>query len=68
MSVVLFAALCVAYDSSNSCTDRQVFPAGMWEGPGAVIECQTELQASIERLRAEHLEKHFVLYCEQQGE
>lgn len=68
MSVILFAALCVAYDSGNSCTDRQVFPAGMWEGPGAVVECQAELQASTDRLRTEDLEKHFVLYCEQHDE
>lgn len=64
MITILFAALCVAYDASGACTDRQVFPAGMWEGPEAPAECEAEAMASRKRLEAEGHDKHFTLYCE----
>jgi hypothetical protein len=64
MISILFAALCVGYDASNSCIDRQVLPAGMWEGPTAPIECDAELFASQQRLQAEGLAHQMVLYCE----
>jgi hypothetical protein len=65
MISILFAALCVAYEPSNGgCSDRQIMPAGMWEGPTAPLECEAELLASRQRLEAEDLNRHFVLYCE----
>lgn len=67
MISILFAALCVAYDSGGACVDRQVMPAGMWEGPAAPVECEAELLASRKRLTAEGLERHFTLYCESEN-
>lgn len=64
MTSLLFAALCVAYDASGACIDRQVWPAGMWEGPDAPIACEVEAMASRQRLADAGLERHFVLYCE----
>lgn len=66
MISILFVALCAGYDASNSCIDRQVMPAGMWEGPAAPIQCEAELMESRGRLQAEGIERHFVLYCESQ--
>ena len=67
MISVLFAALCVAYDAGGACVDRQVFPAGAWEGPTASVECEAEAMASRQRLQAEDLERHFLIYCEHQA-
>lgn len=64
MITMLFAALCVAYEPDGSCTDRQVLPAGMWEGPEAPMECEAEVIASRQRLASEGMERHFLLYCE----
>jgi hypothetical protein len=64
MITMLFAALCVAYGPGEECVDRQVFPAGMWEGAEAVAECEAEAMASRERLTKEGLAYHFTLYCE----
>lgn len=62
MISMLFAALCVAYDAGGACTDRQVFPAGMWEGPTAPVEA--EAVVSRKRLEAEGHDRHFLVYCE----
>lgn len=67
MISMLFAALCVAYDASGACTDRQVFPAGMWEGPNAPVECEAEAMTSRKRLEAEGHDRHFLLYCESEN-
>lgn len=64
MITMLFAALCVAYDGNTNCIDRQVFPAGLWEGQHAHEECEAELIASRHRLSKEGLAHHFELYCE----
>lgn len=64
MITMLFAALCVAYGPGDECVDRQVFPAGMWEGPDAYQQCEDEARASRRRLQNEDLAHHFVLYCE----
>lgn len=64
MITILFAALCVAYDDSGACIDREVWPAGMWEGPAAPVQCEAEAMASRGRLADAGLERHFVLYCE----
>lgn len=64
MISILFAALCVSYDASGACVDRQVFPAGSWEGATAPIECEAEAMASRKRLEAEDLARHFEIYCE----
>lgn len=67
MISMLFAALCVAYDASGACTDRQVFPAGMWEGPTAAADCWAEMMASRRRLEAEGHDQHFLIYCEMEN-
>lgn len=64
MTSILFAALCVAYDASGACIDRQVLPAGLWEGPAAPVQCEAEAMASRQRLTDAGLERHFLLYCE----
>jgi hypothetical protein len=64
MITMLFAALCVAYGPGEECVDRQIFPAGRWEGPTAPIECEAEAMASRERLTKEGLAYHFTIYCE----
>lgn len=67
MISVLFAALCVAYDIGGACVDRMILPAGKWEGPSASAECEAEAMASRQRLQAEDLERHFIIYCESQA-
>lgn len=67
MITILFAALCVAYDNSGACIDRDVWPAGMWEGPDAVVLCEVEAYASRQRLEQAGIERHFTIYCESQS-
>lgn len=67
MITMLFAALCVAYDDSGACTDREVWPANLWEGPDAVVLCELEAHASRERLEQAGIAEHFLVYCETQS-
>ncbi|MCY1451694.1 hypothetical protein D9M71_685730 [compost metagenome] len=64
MITILLAGICMTYDASGACTDRQVWPAGMWEGPEAPMDCEAEAMASRRRLHDEGLERHFVIWCE----
>lgn len=68
MKSLLLASICLAYDGHGDCADRQVFVAGAWDGPMAPISCDTEMAASLRRLKMEGYERVFQLECETVGD